>query len=155
MRAGARKKRGLETLRISGRQYAVVPFAEYRRLCDSADDAYDATVARQHLGEINSGKIEPIQNAVIERLYGSGENPILVWREYRGLTQAQLATRVSTVMEQDRLRLAAPTRRDVDHVVVELGAGVAQGRHRSASCTKCSGILISCDKLRRVWINAV
>lgn len=94
MKATARKKRGPETLKIGGRQYAVVPLAEYRRLCDSADDADDATIARQRLGEIKSGKIEPIPHEVIERLYGGGENPILVWREYRGLTQAQLATRV-------------------------------------------------------------
>lgn len=70
-----------------GKRFAVVPEKEYEQLKHEAemlDDirAYDAAKAR---------KDELFPKPVADRLI-DGENPIRVFREHRGLTQAQLAT---------------------------------------------------------------
>ena len=69
-----------------GRRFAVVPLKDFERLQHNAemlDDirAYDAAKAR---------KEEAFPPKVAERLVG-GESPIRVFRDYRGLTQEQLA----------------------------------------------------------------
>lgn len=71
-------------------EYAVLPYADYQRLVALAEDmadvrAYDAALAAGG---------ETIPHAVVTRLVG-GENPLKVWREYRGLSQADLAEQVS------------------------------------------------------------
>ena len=72
------------------REYAIVPIDEYERLVAAAemsDDilAYDA--AKRNMRE---GVEEAIPSHIVNRLV-AGENPIRVWREFRGLTQRQLA----------------------------------------------------------------
>ncbi|CAN5816753.1 helix-turn-helix transcriptional regulator [soil metagenome] len=67
-------------------EYAVLPYKEYKRLATLAEDAddiraYDEAVASEE---------ELLPAEMVGRLV-AGENPLLVWREYRGLTQAQLA----------------------------------------------------------------
>lgn len=69
------------------RHYAVVPVAEYEALLEKAemlDDmkAYDEAIASDS---------ELIPAEVVNRL--RDENKTKVWREYRGLTQAELAGR--------------------------------------------------------------
>lgn len=72
-------------------EYAVVPIDDYRKLLADAEMlvdliAYDA--AKKALAE---GNEELIPAAVVDRLL-DGDNPVRVWREFRGLTSAQLAT---------------------------------------------------------------
>jgi DNA-binding XRE family transcriptional regulator len=67
-------------------EYAVIPVSEYKILLDKAemlDDikAFDAAL-------VNDDELIP--SAVVNRLL-AGENKFKVWREYRGLTQTQLA----------------------------------------------------------------
>ena len=66
--------------------FAVLPYGEYERLLDAADEAaagraYDAYKA--------TGP-ETYPDSVAERLL-AGESPVKVFREYRGLTQKQVA----------------------------------------------------------------
>jgi DNA-binding XRE family transcriptional regulator len=75
-----------EIIQRKGGQFAVVPLKDFEQLVQDAamlDDirAYDAAKAR---------KDEAFPFEVAERLV-NGENPIRVFREYRGLTQRQLA----------------------------------------------------------------
>lgn len=61
---------------------------EYVRLCEAAEDladlqAYDRAMA-------NGGESMPAE--FVRRMI-RGENPVTVWREYRNLTQAELARR--------------------------------------------------------------
>lgn len=67
-------------------EYAVLPYADYQRLLELAEEAadvraYDAALAANE---------ETIPHEMVGRLV-AGENPVKVWREYRGLSQAQLA----------------------------------------------------------------
>lgn len=69
-------------------EYAVLPYADYQRLLELAEEAADA----RSYDEALSSKKETIPQEVIVRLL-RGDNPVMVWREYRGLSQATLAER--------------------------------------------------------------
>jgi DNA-binding XRE family transcriptional regulator len=75
-----------EIIERKGRRFAVVPLKEFERLMRDAEmrediGAYDAAKAR---------KEETFPSEVARRLI-EGENPIRVFREYRGMTQERLA----------------------------------------------------------------
>ena len=70
-------------------EWAVIPYAEYQKLLAAKEmladiQAYDTAKAQIEAGE------ELIPSQVVDALL-DGKNPIRVWREYRGLTQQQLA----------------------------------------------------------------
>ena len=70
-------------------EWAVIPYLEYQKLLDAWEmlediRAYDEAKAGIEAGEeLIPGRIA---NALLD-----GENPIRVWREYRSLSQKQLA----------------------------------------------------------------
>ncbi|EHQ53691.1 XRE family transcriptional regulator [Ectothiorhodospira sp. PHS-1] len=64
-------------------EWAVVPYDEYLRMAEALEDREDIQAIEAAQGE------ETIPHAIIKRLLD--ENPIRVWREYRGLTMAALA----------------------------------------------------------------
>jgi DNA-binding Xre family transcriptional regulator len=70
-------------------EWVVIPYAEYQKLLDAQEmladiRAYDEAKARVQAGE------ELIPSQVVYALL-DGENPIRVWRDFRALTQQQLA----------------------------------------------------------------
>ena len=70
-------------------EWAVIPFKTYQQLIEDAEmlqDIQDYDAAKQAIAE---GE-ELIPSEVVYALV-DGENPIRVWREYRGMTQPQLA----------------------------------------------------------------
>ena len=73
-------------------EYAVVPYDEWRRLVELAEEAADIRDAEQAMRELERGEDELVPGEIVARLL-DGEPPVRVWREYRGLTQAQLAER--------------------------------------------------------------
>lgn len=72
--------------------FAVIPIDEFNRLMELADDAIDRNAVEEFDRALTQGREELIPSAVIERLMD--EPPLRVWREYRGLTQEQLAAAV-------------------------------------------------------------
>lgn len=73
-------------------EYAVIPYKEYQRLVEQAQEAQDLTDAEVAVRAIEAGE-ETIPEDVVERLLSGEEHPIKVWREYRGLTQEALGER--------------------------------------------------------------
>lgn len=72
-------------------EYAVIPYDTYMRLVEDAEmlaDIRDYDTARQSVAE---GE-ELVPAEVVYALLDGG-NPIRVWREHRGLSQAELAIR--------------------------------------------------------------
>ena len=74
----------------SNPEYAVVPIAAYRELLEKAEmlediEAYDKVKAAQKAGDS-----EFIPDDVVGALL-DGENPIKVWRKFRGMSQTELA----------------------------------------------------------------
>lgn len=74
----------------SGERMVVLPEADYEALVERLEDAEDIASARAVLERIARGEEEMIPSEFVERLI-AGENPITVWREYRGLTISALA----------------------------------------------------------------
>lgn len=74
-------------------EWAVLPYGEYLKMLEKAEmleDIRDYDAAKAALEE---GKNELIPSEVVFAIL-DGEHPIKVWREYRGLTQQQMADRV-------------------------------------------------------------
>lgn len=71
-----------------GEQLVLLPLAEYESLLDEIDVAH----ARRIQAEIESGKEELIPSEFINRMI-DGENSIRVWRDFRGLSAADLAAK--------------------------------------------------------------
>jgi DNA-binding XRE family transcriptional regulator len=75
-----------ETIVRDGKRFVLVPEEVYERMIDDLDDlddirAYDAAKAKPQ---------EFIPFEITKRIL-SGENPVRVWREHRGMTQQKLA----------------------------------------------------------------
>lgn len=74
-------------------EYVVIPFAEWKSVADRLEELEDITEARSISSAIAAGE-ETFPHDFSKRLT-SGESPLKVWREYRGLTLATLADRCS------------------------------------------------------------
>ena len=73
----------------NGEDLAILPRAQFERLRERAEDRADAEDARVALERLRDGE-ELIPQEIVDRLMG-GEQPVKVWREFRGLTQTKLA----------------------------------------------------------------
>jgi DNA-binding XRE family transcriptional regulator len=71
-------------------EYAVLPYAEYLRLVEDAEMLSDIRSYDHAKAALARGDDELAPAEVVNRLLDD-DNPVRVWREYRGLTQAQLA----------------------------------------------------------------
>lgn len=70
-------------------EWAVIPYKTYQRLIEDAEMLQDIRDYDEAKKVIEGGE-ELIPSEVTYAIL-DGENPIRVWREYRGLTQQQLA----------------------------------------------------------------
>lgn len=70
-------------------EWAVVPYADYQKLLDAWEMLEDIRAYDEAKAKIEAGE-ELIPSQVAYALL-DGKNPIRVWREYRALTQQQLA----------------------------------------------------------------
>ncbi len=70
-------------------EWAVIPYEEYLRLVEEAEMLSDIRDYDAALEEIEQGE-ELVPSEVVYAIL-DGENPIRVWREYRGYTQKELA----------------------------------------------------------------
>jgi DNA-binding XRE family transcriptional regulator len=68
----------------------VIPFEEYERLIEAAEDAADARAADEIKRRLATGEEELIPAEIVDRMI-DGENRLRVWREYRGMSARQLA----------------------------------------------------------------
>jgi DNA-binding XRE family transcriptional regulator len=84
-------KKNIQLIERDGKpEWAVLPYEEYLKLLEQAEmleDIRDYDVAK---AELERGEDELIPSEVVYAIL-DGENPIKVWRDYRGLTQQQLA----------------------------------------------------------------
>lgn len=71
-------------------EYAVLPYDEYLKLLELAEDAQDLEAAREARRELDRGDDEVIPAEMVEKLISGEEHPLKIWREYRGITQEAL-----------------------------------------------------------------
>ena len=80
----------VDTITKNGQKFAILPLIEFERIVKDAEmladiKAYDAAMAK-----IENGEDELIPASIIMRRL-AGENTVKTWREYRVMTQEQLA----------------------------------------------------------------
>ena len=73
-------------------EWAVIQYADYQRLVEAAEMLQDVRDYDEAKRAMENGE-ELVPGEVVYAIL-DGENPIKVWREYRGLTQRQLAETV-------------------------------------------------------------
>ena len=71
-------------------EWAVLPYEVYLQLVEQADMVQDLRDYDRIKAAVESGDEETVPAEVVYALL-DGENPVKVWREYRNLTQKQLA----------------------------------------------------------------
>jgi ribosome-binding protein aMBF1 (putative translation factor) len=74
----------------TGDRLAVVPLAEYERLQKAVEMLEDVSAYDEAKRKLAAGDEELVPQDIANRLI-DGENPIRVWREYRGLSGRALA----------------------------------------------------------------
>ena len=79
----------VQILEIAGRKMAVLPVEDYDRLVEIAEDREDIAAAADAERRRNEG-MEYLPASMVNRIL-DGENALRVWREYRGMTIAELA----------------------------------------------------------------
>src|SRR5579859_7217363 len=79
----------------AGDDLVILPKSDYERLVELAEDHGDASTAKEMIRRIQAGEEELFPAEVANRLL-DGENSIKVFREFRGLTQTQLAEKSGT-----------------------------------------------------------
>lgn len=68
-------------------EWAVIPYKEYLELLEKAEMLEDTVAIGRAIAEPDK---DAVPQDMVEKLL-NGENPLKVWRTYRGLTQTQLA----------------------------------------------------------------
>jgi DNA-binding XRE family transcriptional regulator len=78
-----------------GEELAVLPKSEYERLAALAtdEDVGTARLVRKARAAVEAGREVLLPKAIVDRL-AAGENPIRVLREWRDMTQAELAVAI-------------------------------------------------------------
>lgn len=83
----------LQTIDQNGQAvFVVVPIAEWDALMARLEEREDIADAARQMTAIRAGE-ETLPAEIVARLT-SGENPLKVWREYRGFTLRALATEI-------------------------------------------------------------
>jgi hypothetical protein len=67
-----------------GRRMAKLPWEEYQRLLELAEDAEDAADLERALSDPAE---ERVPAEVVHRVFRDGAHPVRAWREHRGMTQ--------------------------------------------------------------------
>ena len=84
-------REGIQIIERDGKpEWAVLPYEEYLQLLEQAELLEDIRDFDTINAAIERGDEELIPAEVVYAIL-DGENPIKVWREYRGLTQQQLS----------------------------------------------------------------
>ena len=111
----------VQFLEIAGERLAVLPIAVYERLIEAAEDRADDAAARAAASRREQGE-EYVPVELVDQLL-SGTNPLRAWREFRGLSQAELAVAAGcqqamvSHIEQGRRTGSAPLLRKLADVV--------------------------------------
>lgn len=89
----------IEKITRKGKEFAVIPVEDLQKLMDDAEMLADVGAYDVAKGRLERGEDELIPLEISERRL-SGESPVKIWREYRGLTQERLAkaSKVSRAM---------------------------------------------------------
>jgi DNA-binding XRE family transcriptional regulator len=75
---------------LSGDRLAVLPETEYLALVEAVEDASDVQAVRRWKAATEAGEEEALPADLVDRIL-TGEPPVRIWREHRGMTAQALA----------------------------------------------------------------
>jgi len=75
-----------------GDRMVILPLREYEQLCETAKDLADVQAFDEARHRLAAGEDELVPAEFAERIL-DGENPVRVWRDYRGLSVKDLAAK--------------------------------------------------------------
>jgi ribosome-binding protein aMBF1 (putative translation factor) len=75
-----------------GERMVVLPLKEYELLCEAAEDLADIQAFDEVKQRLEKGEDELVPAKFADRII-DGENPVRVWREFRGLSIKELASK--------------------------------------------------------------
>jgi DNA-binding XRE family transcriptional regulator len=108
----------VQTIEKNGKpEYVVLPWEEYQAMLAALEDRADAAVMANFAERLARGVEETVSAVVVERLL-AGEQPVRVWREYRGLTQVQLAEAAGVTQSMVAMIESGDRRGTVDTLTV-------------------------------------
>jgi len=82
----------VQTIEKDGKpEYVVLPWTDYQAMLEALEDVRDAALLEDFAVRLAAGEEETVPAEVAHAIL-DGANPLKVWREHRGLTQAALAT---------------------------------------------------------------
>ena len=81
-------------------EFAVVPIEEYNLLLEKAEELDELTAYDKAMHELELGQDELIPAEIAKRLTGGKESLVKVWRQFRGMTQKQLALQAGISQSQ-------------------------------------------------------
>jgi len=81
-------------------EYAVVPIDEYQQLLEVEEDLDELIAFDSAVREMEAGYDELVPQGIAKRLVSGDERPLKIWREYRGLTQTDLAAQAGLSQAQ-------------------------------------------------------
>lgn len=81
-----------QIIEIAGQKMAILPVADYERLVELAEDQADIAAAERAEQRRKEGE-EYIPFELVNAIINGG-NTLKIWREYRGMSQRQLAETV-------------------------------------------------------------
>lgn len=89
----------IEKITREGKEFAVIPVEDLQKLIDDAEMLADVQAYDAARGRLDRGEDELIPLEITKRRI-AGESTVKTWRDYRGLTQAELAkvSKVSRAM---------------------------------------------------------
>lgn len=82
----------MNTLILDDKKYVLVQETDYQAMMDIVEGHADSALAYELTARLNDEERIPAE--IVNRLYLNHENPLRVWREYRGLNGRQLAEAV-------------------------------------------------------------
>ncbi|MBB5707693.1 helix-turn-helix transcriptional regulator [Sphingopyxis panaciterrulae] len=81
----------VQIVEIAGQKMVMLPIADYERLLDLAEDRVDAQAASRAQQRREAGE-EYLSAEILDQIM-AGENPLYVWRKFRGFTQSELGAK--------------------------------------------------------------
>ncbi len=100
----------VQIVEIAGQKMAILPAADYEKLSELAEEQADAIAAERAAQRRLAGE-EYVPFELVQAIM-AGESPLKTWREYRGMSQRELA---------DKTGCRLPT-------ISEIENGKAQGK---------------------------
>lgn len=108
----------VQTIEKNGKpEYVVLPWEEYQAMLAVIEDRADVATLASFAERLARGEEETVTAVVVDRLL-AGEQPVRVWREHRGLTQAQLAEAAGVTQSMVAMIERGDRRGTVDTLIV-------------------------------------